>query len=151
MIKELTYDGHHRCVLIKVFRLTRLGGINMLEFIGEGKSHNCNGTTRRDFLRVGTLGALGFSLPHYLWAKQAGVLKPDQDEKACIMIFNLGAPSQLDTFDMKPDAPRGSPGTIQTHFDECGFSDLGDPAAARQDRRQVLAGSKLLPYLGGRS
>lgn len=78
----------------------------MLEFIGEGKSHNCNGTTRRDFLRVGAVGAVGLSLPQYLWAKEAGVLKPDQDEKACIMIFNLGAPSQLDTFDMKPDAPR---------------------------------------------
>ena len=78
----------------------------MLEFIGEGKSHNCNGTTRRDFLRVGAVGAVGLSLPQYLWAKEAGVLKPDQYAKACIMIFNLGAPSQLDTFDMKPDAPR---------------------------------------------
>src|SRR5258706_11135868 len=29
-----------------------------------------------------------------------------KDERACIMIFNLGAPSQMDTWDPKPDAPR---------------------------------------------
>ena len=34
----------------------------MLEFIGKGKSHNSNGTTRRDFLRVGALGGLGMTL-----------------------------------------------------------------------------------------
>ncbi len=85
----------------------------MLEFIGKGKSHNCNGTTRRDFLRVGTLGAVGFSLPHYLWAQQHGAVKPDSDNKSCIMIFNLGAPSQLDTFDMKPDAPAEVRGPFQ--------------------------------------
>lgn len=77
----------------------------MLEFTGKGKSHHCNGTTRRDFLRVGALSAFGLSLADYLWAKQQGAVKPGNDDKACIMIFNLGAPSQLDTFDMKPDAP----------------------------------------------
>lgn len=77
----------------------------MLEFQGEGYAHTCNGGTRRDFLRVGTLGALGLSLPQYLMAKEQGAVRDGHDEKACIMIFNLGAPSQLDTFDMKPNAP----------------------------------------------
>jgi hypothetical protein len=77
----------------------------MLELQGLGKSHTCNGIVRRDFLRAGTLGAIGLSLPHYLWAKEKGAIQDNHDERACIMIFNLGAPSQLDTFDMKPDAP----------------------------------------------
>ena len=77
----------------------------MLEFIGKGKSHHCNGKTRRDFLRVGALSAFGLSLADYVWAKEQGAVKQGHDDKACIMIFNLGAPSQLDTFDMKPDAP----------------------------------------------
>jgi hypothetical protein len=38
--------------------------------------------------------------------KAAGAVAKGSDEKAVIMIFNLGAPSQLDTWDMKPDAPR---------------------------------------------
>jgi hypothetical protein len=77
----------------------------MLNLIGRGKSHNCNGTTRRDFLQVGTLGAIGLGLPQFLAAAEQGKVDPSKDKKSCIMIFNLGAPSQLDTFDMKPDAP----------------------------------------------
>src|SRR5438270_4504159 len=30
---------------------------------------------------------------------------PRLDERACIQLFLLGGPSQLDTWDMKPDAP----------------------------------------------
>ncbi|MCP4099301.1 MAG: DUF1501 domain-containing protein, partial [Planctomycetaceae bacterium] len=59
----------------------------MLEFIGKGKSHNCNGTTRRDFLRVGALSGFGMTLADYLWAQQHGAVKKDQDKKSCIMIF----------------------------------------------------------------
>ena len=73
----------------------------MLEFIGEGKAHTCNGRTRRDFLRVGALGALGMTLSDYLWAKDKGAVRPGYENKSCIMIFNLGAPSQIDTFDTK--------------------------------------------------
>ncbi|MBA2115379.1 DUF1501 domain-containing protein [Bremerella alba] len=77
----------------------------MFTFQGRGKSVTCNGQTRRDFLQVGTLGALGLSLPHLAAAKAQGAVKPNHDDRNCIMIFNLGAPSQLDLWDMKPDAP----------------------------------------------
>ena len=77
----------------------------MLNLTGRGTAHTCNGTTRRDFLQAGVLGAAGLSLPQYLAAKEHGAVDPKADNRACIMIFNLGAPSQLDTFDMKPDAP----------------------------------------------
>lgn len=77
----------------------------MLDLTGRGRTHTCNGATRRDFLKAGTLGAIGLSLPQYLAAKEQGLVDPRHDKRAAIMIFNLGAPSQLDTFDMKPDAP----------------------------------------------
>jgi hypothetical protein len=62
---------------------------------------------------VGALGAIGFSLPEYLLAKQQGAVSSAADERSCIMIFNLGAPSQLDTFDMKPHAPAEVRGPFQ--------------------------------------
>ncbi len=77
----------------------------MLTFTGEGQTSTCGGASRRDFLRVGTLGALGFGLPQWYAARAAGAVRPGADDRACIMIFNLGAPSNMDLWDMKPDAP----------------------------------------------
>src|SRR5216117_639054 len=78
----------------------------MLKVTGDGSITTCDGITRRDFLQVGTLGALGLTLSHLSALQAMGATAQGSDEKACIMIFNLGAPSQLDTFDMKPNAPR---------------------------------------------
>jgi hypothetical protein len=78
----------------------------MLKITGNGSITTCDGITRRDFLQVGTLGAIGFSLANLATLKALGAIKEGGDQKSAIMIFNLGAPSQLDTWDMKPDAPR---------------------------------------------
>src|SRR4051812_37735412 len=85
----------------------------MLTFTGKGRAFTCNGVTRRDFLQVGTLGAIGLSLPQLMAARAAGAVKPDHDERSCIMIFNLGAPSNMDLWDMKPDAPAEIPGPFK--------------------------------------
>lgn len=77
----------------------------MFTLTGPGSVTTCDGVTRRDFLQAGTLGAIGLSLPQLLAAKEAGAIDERHDDRSVIMIFNLGAPSQLDTFDMKPDAP----------------------------------------------
>ncbi|SFH52508.1 DUF1501 domain-containing protein [Planctomicrobium piriforme] len=76
----------------------------MLSLSGRGQAQTCNGLTRRDFMQVGALGAIGLGLPQYLAAKEAGKVKPGYEDRACIMIFNLGAPSHIDLFDMKPNA-----------------------------------------------
>ncbi|MEW6304362.1 MAG: DUF1501 domain-containing protein [Verrucomicrobiota bacterium] len=78
----------------------------MLKVTGDGSITTCDGITRRDFLQVGTLGAIGLSMANYAQLQAAGKVAPGKNERSVIMIFNLGAPSQLDTFDMKPDAPR---------------------------------------------
>src|SRR5437870_10421778 len=63
----------------------------------------CNGLSRRDFLRVGALTAgAGLSL-----ADLARLHGADSDRKDinCIILFLIGGPSQLDTWDPKPQAP----------------------------------------------
>ena len=65
---------------------------------------------RREFLRAGSLGLLGLSLPQLLAGRQQ--LKGSEQKpalrgraKACIVLFMWGGPAQQDTWDPKPDAP----------------------------------------------
>ena len=85
----------------------------MLKLTGRGTAQTCDGVTRRDFMQVGALGAVGLGLPQYLAAREQLPANERDDERACILIFNLGAPSQLDTFDMKPEAPAEIRGPFQ--------------------------------------
>lgn len=59
--------------------------------------------TRRDFLRAGTLGAgtLGLSLADLAGLQAAGTRR----DISCILLFLVGGPSQLETWDLKPNAP----------------------------------------------
>ena len=69
----------------------------------------CDGWTRREWLRIGSLGAFGATVPHWVAAKESGSRRP----KACIMLFLLGAPAQHETWDPKPDAPSGVRGDLK--------------------------------------
>ncbi len=77
----------------------------MLKVTGNGSITTCDGIRRRDFLQLGALGAIGLTLTRYAELQALGAVAKGGDEKSCILIFNLGAPSQLDTFDLKPNAP----------------------------------------------
>jgi len=77
----------------------------MIRFTGEGKTTTCDGMTRRDFLHAGALGAIGLTLPQLMALQARGAVAPGNDQRSVIMIFNLGAPSQMDLFDPKPNAP----------------------------------------------
>jgi hypothetical protein len=57
---------------------------------------------RRDFLKIGSLGALGISLGDVFAA--TGGAGP-KDERSVIVLWLSGGPPHHDTFDMKPDAP----------------------------------------------
>ncbi|MGH7169582.1 MAG: DUF1501 domain-containing protein, partial [Gemmataceae bacterium] len=55
----------------------------------------CDGLTRREWLRVGGLGALGLSLPALLQARAeaAPAVGPSFGKaKSCILLFHLGGP-----------------------------------------------------------
>ena len=66
----------------------------------------CNGFSRRDLLQAAGTGLLGTSLSSLLAAEDSGaVVRPRA--KSVMFLFLFGGPSQLETFDMKPDAPIG--------------------------------------------
>jgi hypothetical protein len=63
---------------------------------------------RRRVLRIGGLGALGLSASGWLRAAgpDAAASRGQSPIRTCILIFYYGGPSHLDTWDMKPGAPR---------------------------------------------
>jgi hypothetical protein len=72
----------------------------------------CNGTSRRDFLRVGGLGLFGLSMANFLSIQKAlaaapanGASAQSARAKSIILVYLGGGLSHHDTFDMKPDAP----------------------------------------------
>lgn len=70
------------------------------------RSGFCDGLSRRNFLRIGSLGLGGMALPGLLQAEAAaGIGSRGNQHKAVIMIFLPGGPSHQDMFDLKMDAP----------------------------------------------
>jgi hypothetical protein len=78
----------------------------MLDVFG-GLDRACDGVTRRRLLRVGTLGLAGLTLADVLRLRARAATRgvPARDT-AVIQIFLGGGPSHLDTYDLKPDAPK---------------------------------------------
>lgn len=92
---------------------------------------------RRDFLRIGTLGAL--ASPALAGATGTGFARA----KRCVLLFLTGGPPQHDTFDPKPDAPaevRGELRTIATTLPGVRFGELC-PLLARQAHRLCVVRS----------
>src|SRR5262249_32932046 len=74
-----------------------------------------NRLTRRQLLYVGGIGMLGLGLPDLLRAGVPGAVAGGKggSAKSCIFIMQYGGASQLDTWDLKPDAPAESRGPYQ--------------------------------------
>ena len=112
----------------------------MIHLTGRGETHTCDGVTRRDFLQVGALGALGVGLSDLAAMEAAGAAKGSKDQ-SCILIFNLGAPSQMDTWDMKPDAPaevRGPFKPIKTNSPDIQISEIFPKMAKHADKFSLV-------------
>ena len=94
---------------------------------------------RREFLRVGTLALGGLTLPELL-ARRAAAGTQSRDT-AVILFWMWGGPSQLETFDMKPEAPseyRGPLSPIRTNvpgIEICSYLPL---LAQRADRFSLI-------------
>jgi hypothetical protein len=80
----------------------------MLKITGNA-SRFCDGISRRRFLQVGGLSAFGLSLTDLLRSESlsatASAEGTRRSKRSVILIWQHGGPSQLDTFDMKPEAP----------------------------------------------
>jgi hypothetical protein len=99
----------------------------------------CDSLSRRDFLHAGSLATLGLSLPAYLRAKEEQGVK-DNDVN-CIMLFLLGGPSQLDTWDLKPNAPeevRGPFMPIKTNVPGLEISEIFPKMAKHADKFSLV-------------
>lgn len=79
----------------------------------------CSGMTRRDLLQAGGLGMLGLGLDRFLELKSAqaapagDLVSSFGKAKRCIILFLYGAASQIETVDMKPEAPVEIRGTMK--------------------------------------
>jgi Protein of unknown function (DUF1501) len=68
----------------------------------------CDGFSRREFLRIGGLGAFGLGLSDFFASTAAANPRATAhfgQAKSCILLFLYGSPPQHETFDPKPDAP----------------------------------------------
>ncbi|HEX4611918.1 MAG TPA: DUF1501 domain-containing protein [Urbifossiella sp.] len=87
----------------------------MLSVLSSARTRLCDGISRREALRIGSLAAGGLTLPNMLAAR--AMSSEPRRPKACILLFLLGAPPQQETWDPKPDSPseaRGDMGVIRT-------------------------------------
>lgn len=76
---------------------------------------NCDGVSRRELMRIGSIGLMGLGLPEFLAqkasaanesaaAKKYAGARGFGQAKSVIMIFLQGGPSHIDIWDPKPDA-----------------------------------------------
>ncbi len=109
-----------------------------------GRNHKqCDGVSRRDFLRIGALGLGGLTLADLLRLRAQGAVDPKSAHKAVIMIFLSGGPSHIDTYDMKPNAPvefRGEFSPIRTKVPGLDICELMPRQAQMADKLAVLRG-----------
>jgi Protein of unknown function (DUF1501) len=67
----------------------------------------CDGLTRRELLRAGALTLFGGLMLPTSAAGRAGAARPRRGRARSVILLDLfGGPSHLDTFDLKPAAPR---------------------------------------------
>jgi len=102
----------------------------------------CDGLRRRDFLHAGSLSFLGLGLPQFLGLKALGAVDTSKDVN-CIMLFLVGGPSHIDTWDMKPNAPieiRGPYKPIKTNVPGMEISENFPRMAKHADKYAIVRG-----------
>lgn len=98
----------------------------------------CDGLSRRDVLHAGAVAPLGLTLPLLQRAKAGGAKDNDVN---CIMLFLVGGPSQIDTWDPKPNAPaevRGPFQPIQTNVTGVQISEIFPRMAKHADKFSLV-------------
>jgi hypothetical protein len=125
----------------------------MIRVLGNARQL-CSGLTRRDMLRIGSLGLAGMCLPELECWRAAAAAEPVQRgrsfgrAKSIILIHLYGSPSQIEWVDPKPDAPveiRGELGCIDSSLPGLKVCELLPKSAKVMDRCTVLR-SMTHPY-----
>ncbi len=116
----------------------------MWTFDGENDlfARDCDGRTRRSFLRTGVIG--GLTLPQFLSLKaraSQSATSPVPANRSVILFWLSGGPGHMETYDPKPDAPsgfRGPFGAIRTNMPGVHFGELMPEQARLMDKLAIV-------------
>ena len=111
--------------------------------------HVTDGMSRRNFLQAGSLALTGLTVPQ-LQASKAPAAVRDSEDRHAIFLLLVGGPSQLDTFDPKPDAPsevRGPFRPIRTNVPGIEITEIFPRTARIMDKVALVR--SLNPQLAG--
>jgi Protein of unknown function (DUF1501) len=115
----------------------------------------CDGWTRRDMLHAGGLALGGLGLADLFRLQEASAARPVAAAaphfgraKSCILLYLYGSPSQLETFDPKPDAPLEVRGELRSIRSNVPGADVGEllPYTSRVMDRVTVLRSMTHPY-----
>lgn len=116
----------------------------MLTISDNTRVRTCQGVQRRDFLRIGTLGLGGLTLSQMIQAqgaeggrRMANAVK----DKAVVLLFLQGGPSQIETFDPKMTAPseiRSITGEVRTNIPGVTFGGTFPKLASMAHRLAIV-------------
>ncbi len=89
-------------------------------------ARDCEGFSRRDFIKVGSAGLLGMNLPQLLSLESAARANPttratNRRATSVIMVWLAGGPATIDMWDLRPNAPEN----IRGQFHEINTSAPG--------------------------
>ncbi|MBY0524251.1 MAG: DUF1501 domain-containing protein [Gemmataceae bacterium] len=85
----------------------------MLNIWGKKQTSCCDGISRRNFLRIGTLGLAGLTMGDLFRLRAEQPAANQRSGKAVLVIYLPGGPPHQDTYDLKPNAPREVRGEFQ--------------------------------------
>ena len=115
----------------------------------------CDGVSRRDFMRVGSLGLFGVSLSKVLSlqsvqasASALAGMTGFGSAKSVILLFLQGGPSHIDIWDPKPDAPsniRGEFKAIKTNVPGIWLSETMPKLAGQMDKCTLIRSMSYTP------
>jgi hypothetical protein len=103
--------------------------------------NNFRSLSRRQALYGGALGAAGMLWSNWLSARSLPLIENRRRAKSVILIFNCGAPSHIDLWDMKPHAPdnvRGIFQPVSTNVPGIQISELLPELAKRTDKLAIV-------------
>lgn len=113
----------------------------MLDITLGRRRRNCEGITRRDMLKVGTLALGGVTMADLLQARAAAPHSATRNGRAVICFWLDGGPTHMDTYDPKPTAPaeyRGPFSAIPTAVPGVMLNELLVEHAALMDRISLV-------------
>src|SRR5712692_1696122 len=93
--------------------------------------------TRRDFIKIGSLGFFGLSLADLFRLNAAPGAQTNSPDRSCIILWLAGGPSHLDMFDPKPEAAsdiRGAFNAIETNVSGIRISEHMPKTARHADK-----------------